>query len=367
MAKAIIHLEQLRHNLQRLRGYLSDSKLMIALKANAYGHGAVRFAHYLEAQGISHFAVATPEEALELRRAGINSIILILTPVQTALYDASLVRELIATQVRFALMTKAQWQDLQGVAQGEKLYLHLKVDTGMGRLGQSKAAALELAQTLAKHNNSQLEGVWTHFATADEADSSYTYEQLEHFHTFLAGLKQQGIEVPLRHCANSAATIAYPESHLDMVRAGIALYGYAPSAHIAALEPALRPVMEVRAPVTFIKRIRAGQSISYARLWQSQQATTIASLRIGYGDGYPRILSNQAQVAFAGQRFALRGRVCMDQIMVDVVDTTIAVGDEITVMAGAAPDAEALAQWSGRSSYEILCNIGKRVQREYRP
>lgn len=365
MAQAYIHLEHLRHNLNTIRNHLQpQTQVMAAVKANAYGHGAVAVVRQLEQWGVGWVAVATAQEALELRHAGIQCHILVLTPVHSALYDATTMRALLAQRVRLGIFSMAQLENVLHVAQGEKIFAHLKVDTGLGRLGLPKNSVLELAQKLDQHPTIDFEGIWSHFACADEADGNYTQRQLENFQEVLAALEKRHIQPRLRHTANSAATLAHPQSHFDMVRPGIALYGYPPSEVVRELEPNLKAVMEVQAPVTFVKKIKAGQSLSYNRLWTSSETTNVASIRFGYADGYPRRLSNRATVVYEGQHMPLRGRVCMDQIMVDTGELKIDVGARVTILGTALP-ADKLAESCDSSAYELLCGIHQRVQRQY--
>ena len=237
----------------------------------------------------------------------------------------------------------------------------------MGRLGGGTEETLRTAKLLDKLDGVELEGLWTHFACSDEPERSYTEGQLERFHEAVSALEHAGIQVPLKHTANSAATLAYPESHFDLVRPGIALYGYSSSPHSATLAPDLTPVMTLSAPVTFVKRVQQGQSVSYGALWTAPEDTTVATVRFGYADGYPRVLSTEpaAQVQMCGQRRPIVGRVCMDQLMVDVGDLDVKVGDRAVIFGPEGPTAEDLGRAAGTISYELLVRLGARVAREY--
>jgi alanine racemase len=339
---ATVDLRALEHNVARLRSYLQPrTQLLAAVKANAYGHGAVETARQLEGMGVAWFGVATAEEALELRAGGIGGRVLVFTPVNDRL------EVLIEARV------------------GLEAAVHLKVDTGMGRLGLPPQRAIDLAVTTDSAQGVRLEGVWTHYASADDADLTHTRGQLSAFGMFLAGLEGHGIEVPLKHTANSSALIALPEAHFDMVRPGIALYGYHSSTFIEGLEPDLKPVMTLEAPVTFVKRIAAGTTISYGGLWRAAQDTTIATVRIGYADGYPRAATGRAEVLIRGVRRPVAGRVCMDQLMVDVGTLDVAVGDRVTLFGPFGPTAEDVGAWGQSLSYEVLTRIGWRVQRRF--
>ncbi len=359
MATASISFPDLDHNLQSIRSYLKPaSRILVAIKANAYGHGAVAMAKELERLGIDYFGVATATEALELRQAGLDTPILIFSPV----YDA--IPELIDQAISLTVVDEHSLELIQRQAH-KPARLHLKVDTGMGRLGQDRKTAISLAQRIDSDRDLILHGVWTHFASSDDAIGSYTQTQLEEFNQFLADLSQQHIPVNLVHAANSAAIFAYPESHFDMVRPGIAVYGYHSSPYIASLEPSLKPILTLTAPVTFVKRVKAGTSISYSGLWQAKQDTTIATVRIGYADGYPRLLTGKARVLVHNQLCPIAGRICMDQLMVDVGNMEVAVGDTVTLFGSGELTAEMLGASIGTISYELLTSLSPRVERRY--
>lgn len=359
--RAIVSLEALSHNVGVLRSRLQPGTAILApVKADAYGHGAVQVAKHLETLGVAWFGVATAQEALELRAGGVTGDILVFIPV----YDG--LEPLLEQGVTVSV---ADTQSAEAVvrAAGQKAKVHLKVDTGMGRLGEGTAGTLATARLLDRTPNIDLEGLWTHFACADEPDRSYTERQLKRFHDAVTALAREGVEVPLKHTANSAATVAYPESHFDLVRPGIALYGYSSSPHSAALAPELTPVMTLTAPVTFVKRVQKGECVSYGALWTAPQATTVATVRFGYADGYPRALStcSAAQVRLHGELCPVVGRVCMDQFMVEVGTLDVQVGDRALVFGPAGPTAEALGTAAGTISYELLVRLGPRVARKY--
>ena len=359
MATAKISLRATRHNVKCLRGYLSSNvELFAAVKANAYGHGVINFAKQLNTLGINWFGVATQTEALELRKALLDTKILILNPV----YDS--IAELIAQNIRLTILDKASLVVAERAAEkvGQKAIVHLKVDTGMRRLGLNPKEALEIAKQADSSRLIVLEGIWTHLACADEKDPEYTYKQLDLFQEFLANLRKNQIAIPITHAANSAAIFAFPDSHFDMVRAGIALYGYHASTYIQSLEPNLQPVMTVTAPITFVKRLRAGQSVSYGAIWTAKQDTTIATVRYGYADGYLRILGNIASAWCKGKLRPIRGRVCMDQLMIDMGDDIVEKGELVTLF-GDNPSAADLAALCNTIPYEILTSVGNRVER----
>ncbi len=360
--EAAVSLQTLSANVAALESRLEPGVGILApVKANAYGHGAVEMAKALERLGVPWFGVATAGEALELRAGGVTSNILIFTPVYEGLED------LIEEGIRLSVADARSAEAVMGATAGQQAYVHLKTDTGMGRLGEDAAGTLATAQRLERAGNTVLEGLWTHFACSDDADRSYTEIQLGRFHETVAALEHAGIHIPLKHTANSAATLAYPEAHFDMVRPGIALYGYHSSPHSATLAPDLIPVMTLSAPVTFVKRVTTGQSLSYGALWTAPQDTTIATVRFGYADGYPRVLSTKraAQVRLHGRLCPIVGRVCMDQLMVDVGELEVNIGDRALIFGPEGPTAEELGEAAGTISYELLVRLGPRIARCY--
>ncbi len=363
MPTATVDLSAISHNLSRLKRYLKpETRLLAAVKANAYGHGAEEVARHLERSSVTWLGVATREEALELRSAGINANILIFIPV----YDG--VNELVETEVALTIVDKRSLHAAAKAAQEvrKKARVHLKVDTGMGRLGPPPQEVLALAREVDAAKEVDLEAVWTHFACADDAEREYTNQQLSAYQEVLEKLEQNGIPVPLKHAANSSGLIAYPDSHFDLVRPGIAVYGYHSSPVIEKSEPHLRPAMTLSAPITFVKEVKAGTSVSYGATWTASHDTKIATVRLGYGDGLFRVLSGQLCVTVRGERRPLAGRVCMDQIMVDVGDLDVQQGEHITLFGPDGQSAEDLAGMSGTISYELLTRLGPRIRRVYR-
>lgn len=359
---ATVSVAAFRHNVAALRSRLRpETQILAPVKANAYGHGAAPTARHLETLGVSWFGVATAEEALELRAGGVTGRILIFVPVYHGL------KELLDQDITLSVVDAHSAEAVREAATGQNARVHLKVDTGMGRLGGGTKETLATAELLDKMPGVDLEGLWTHFSCADEPDRAYTEGQLEGFHKAVSALEHAGIQPPLKHTANSPATLAYPESHFDMVRPGIALYGYSSSPHSATYAPDLIPVMTLSAPVTFVKRVQKGQSLSYGARWTAPKDTTVATVRFGYADGYPRILGTQpaAQVRLCGQLCKIVGRVCMDQLLVDVGDATAKVGDRAVIFGPEGPTAEELGEAAGTISYELLVRLGTRVLRTY--
>lgn len=360
---AVVNLGALAHNLGVVRHLAgTERKVLAAVKADAYGHGLVPVATHLERLGVEWFGVATPGEALTLREAGVRAGVLLLGPVR----QPEVVTRLADAGVSVTLTDAEALRTLQAADLPARLSVQVGVDTGMGRLGRPAAEAAELARLVASDARFELGGVWTHFADSDAPDRSFTLLQLERFHAALAGLRAAGIEPPLVHAANSAAIVAYPEAHFDMVRAGIVLYGHHASEHVAALSPPFRQAMRLEAPITFVKRVTAGTPVSYGGLWRAPTDTALATVRIGYADGYPRQLTGKGWVSLRGQRCPVVGRVCMDQLMIDVGALDgVTPGERVTLWGEGGPNAEDLARSFGTVSYELLTGVGPRVPRYY--
>ena len=362
MPTATIDLSAISHNLSRLKTYLEpETRMLTAVKANAYGHGAVEVAKHLERSGVTWLGVATWEEALELRNAGASANILIFIPV----YDG--LNELVDADVALTIVDERSLHAAAKAAQevGKRARAHLKVDTGMGRLGPPPQEVVALAKEVDSAKEVQLEAVWTHFACADEAEREYTNQQIAQYEEVLERLERESIPVPLKHAANSAGLIAYPEAHFDMVRPGIAVYGYHSSPVIEDLEPHLKPALTLTAPITFVKEVKAGTSVSYGATWTASRDTKIATVRLGYGDGLFRTLSGQLCVTVQGEKRPLAGRICMDQIMIDVGDLDVQQGERVTLFGPNGQSAEDLAGMANTISYELLTRLGPRIERIY--
>lgn len=362
---ATIDLGALRANLALLRSRAATGvALLAAVKAEAYGHGLLPVARVLEASGVDAFGVATAAEALALRAAGSRVEVLLFGPVRAA------IAELVAADVALTVAHVDDLRAIEAAGTAGRARVHLKVDTGMGRLGIGPSEAIALAAAVDRSPATELEGVWTHLAAADEptatADGGATDRQLTAFATLLARLERDGLRPRWAHAANSAGLLVRPDAHHDLVRPGIALYGQPPSAWIAARTPELRPVLRLDAPVTFVKRVPAGTPVSYGATWTAPRDTVVATVRMGYADGYPRALSSLAEAAHRGRRVSVVGRVCMDQLMIDLGPSGEAeTGERVELVGGAAPAATALADAAGSFVYELLTGIGPRVQRRY--
>lgn len=369
---ARIDLDAIENNYREIRALLKPSTEMICVvKADAYGHGVEFVAKEYDRLGADRFAVSNIEEALELRELGIEKPILILgyTPPKLAceLAKHNITQSVFSFDYAKALSEKAQ-------NAGVSLCCHLKVDTGMGRIGvvcQNDDAieqAADIAQSIYLMPNLDFEGIFTHFSVADDGEEGreFTYRQFECFEKIINELAARKVTFKLRHCCNSAATIAYPQFHLDAVRPGIILYGLSPSPKLFG-RVNIKPVMQLKSVLSLVKEAQADTSVSYGRTYISNDKMTIATVPIGYADGYPRSLSNRQDMLVAGKRAPIIGRVCMDQLMLDVSGIPdVHDGMTITVF-GKDRDAEILidelAEKNGTINYELVCLIGKRVAR----
>lgn len=359
-----IDLDAIQQNLEAVR-VLSGAEVMAVIKANAYGHGAVQVARILES-GCAFFGVSSVAEALELRRAGIQKPILLFGAT-----DPNTFGVLIKEQVRPTIFTYEQAEKLSQEAQkqGRTAFFHIAVDTGMSRIGfQVTQESADICAKIAKLPGITAEGLFSHFATADEKDQTRTKEQARLFETFDRMLKDRGVEIPLRHLDNSAGVIGYG-SHYEMVRTGIVLYGLYPDAGMDKSKLALKPAMSWHSRVAHIKQLQPGREISYGGTFRVEKPMTVATVPVGYADGYRRSLSNKFYVLIRGKRAPILGRICMDQFVVDVSDIAdVCEGDEVVLMGSSGTQtitAEDLAAAAGSFHYEQVCDIGYRVSREY--
>ena len=367
--RAEIDLDHIEHNLGELRRLFGpDVKIMAVVKADGYGHGAVEIARAALEAGAFSLGVASLEEGLALRRAGIAAPILLFGLTDPA--AASLLAGHRLTPTLSDLETARRLSDsLAG--QGVRCPVHLKIDTGMGRIGAPPESSAGLIAALSRLPGLELEGVFTHLAQADEEEGrDFTAEQLRLFENALEGARKQGIAPPLCHAANSAAALLYPQSRYRLVRIGIALYGCYPSPWVqqrAAVK--LRPVLSLKSKIVFLKELPAQTPLGYGRTYHTAEKSTIATVPAGYADGYRRGLSNCGEVLVRGQRALVVGRVCMDQFMIDVSRIEgAAPGDEVILYGGQGQDritVEETAGLLGTINYELLCNIGQRVPRCY--
>jgi len=368
---AEIDLDAVRANVRTLAGVASPAALMVVVKADGYGHGAVPVARAALDAGARWLGVALVEEGAELRAAGIDAPILVLSepppPAAPAVVALGLT-PVAYTPPGIDALAKAV-ADGGALTGAAPLPVHLKVDTGMHRVGCAVADAGRLAESIATRDELRLEGVLTHFAVADEPANPYTPEQLDRFDGVLDDLRRAGVAFDLVHAANSAALLEYTDrARFDLVRCGIAVYGVPPSPDLAGRVP-LRPAMAVKARVSHVKRLRSGDRLSYGLRYAMPADGTVVTVPVGYADGVPRALSaTGGEVLIRGRRHPIAGTVTMDQLMVDVGDAPVEVGDEV-VLLGRDGDAEITAdEWAervGTIAYEIVCGIGPRVPRSY--
>jgi alanine racemase len=375
LIRAEINLAAVAHNVRQLRRITSlKARLMIAVKANGYGHGAVQIARTVMQNGADSLAVARVEEGLELRRAGIRAPILILGYTPARWFEA-----LTADQLMPTLFSLPDARNLSAaaVSGNVEIPVHIKIDTGMGRLGipcddlrmQDDAGAPAEVLAIDRLPGLSVVGLYTHFATADHADKRFAQLQLDRFLALTAELESKGMTLPTLHAANSGAIIDMPQAHLDLVRAGIAVYGLYPSGEVHRDRIALRPALALKTRIIQLKRVPAGTPISYGCTYKTPAPTTIATLPVGYGDGVHRRLSNCGQVLVHGLRAPIVGRVCMDLSMIDVghIDDA-ALGDEV-VLIGRQGDAfitaDDVADLLGTINYEVVTALTQRVSRVY--
>ncbi len=368
-AWAEINLDNLAFNLKEFRSKINNStRIMAVVKADGYGHGAVEVARTAVKNGSDILGVGFLDEGIELRKAGIHTPILILgyTPPEQvgSLLDYNLTPTVFDLDLARALAGEAQKRD-------ERVKVHVKVDTGMGRLGIfSWEEAASFIEELRQFSSIEIEGLFTHFATADEGDKTITLQQFSKYRKMVEFLSGKGIEIPLKHVANSAAAMDLAETHLDMVRLGISLYGLYPSAEVQREGVNLKPVMSLKTKIIQLKKVPAGTGISYGRTYYTREESWIASLPLGYGDGYFRMLSGKSLVLIKGKRYPVIGRICMDHMMVDLGKELpgVKVGDEVVVIGRQGSDsiaAEEIATLLGTINYEVTCAVSKRIPRVY--
>ena len=368
--RAEISLDAVLHNFEEMYKNINPgTRITAVIKADAYGHGAVQIAELMEpVPYIWGFAVAAAEEAMQLRNAGVKKPILILGPVFPEDYE-----ELISSEVRFTIMDYERAADLS--AAGERLrkkaLVHIAVDTGMTRIGfADREESVPEIEKILRLPGLTAEGIFTHFARADETDREPGMVQLSRYLQFIDLLEKHGISIPLHHASNSAGIIRMPEANLDMVRAGITIYGIYPSEEVEKDIVKLEPVMSLISHVSYVKEVPAGTEVSYGGTYRTEKPARIATIPAGYADGYPRSLSNKGFVLIRGKKAPILGRVCMDQMMVDVSDIPgTVVGDKATLLGKDGSEeitADLLGNLSGRFPYELVCDINKRVPRVYK-
>ncbi|WP_349672606.1 alanine racemase [Lacrimispora sp.] len=362
-----VDLDAIRYNMEEMKANLRpETKMIGVVKSDGYGHGAVPVALAIDPY-VWGYAVATVEEGVILRKHGITKPILVLGVVP---YDGyQLLVDYDISSAAFQLKKAMRLSELAEKA-GKKAVVHLALDTGMSRIGYPVTEeAAEEAAKICRLPGIYAEGLFTHFAKADETDKKATGSQIEKFQAFVDMLGERGITIPVLHCSNSAGIIDLQEANFHLVRAGISIYGLYPSAEVKKEPVRLKPAMELKSTITYIKKIGPGTSVSYGGTFTAQQEMTVATIPVGYGDGYPRNLSGKGEVLIRGQRAKILGRVCMDQFMVDVTSIEgVKEEDEVVLIGRQGKEqiaVEELAEQCGGFHYEILCDISKRVPRVY--
>ncbi len=365
---AEIDLDALAYNMRNIRACTDKSAMVMAVvKAEGYGHGAVKVAEVALKNGAERLAVATVEEGVELRGAGITAPILILGA--TTADEADTIIEYDITPAVFTY-EYAEALSREAVRLGKTVNIHIALDTGMSRIGYvagiDDAKLVAEIMAISELQNVFIEGIFSHFSTSDETDQTYTRLQLSRFNAVCDYLRAEGLDIPIRHIANSAAIMMYPEAHLDMVRAGIIIYGYYPSEEVDKSRIDLKPVMTLKSRITHVKGGIAGRGVSYGKTFTAGEDTVIATVPIGYADGYPRLLSGKAEVVVGEEKVRVVGRICMDQCMIDVTNANnISTGDEVILFGNAAITADNIAAWLGTINYEVICMVSKRIPRIY--
>ena len=367
---AQIDLDAVCHNMESMRRNLTPGTKMIGvIKTDAYGHGAVQIGRELEKLDyVAGYAVATAEEAFILRRAGLGKPILILGYTFPYCYE-----ELIRQEIRPAVFREDMIEELSARAKrvGRPAKVHVKVDTGMTRVGiRPDDDGLRFVCRALQTEGIELEGMFTHFARADEADKTSAREQLARIQGFMERVERElHCHIPVKHCSNSAGIVELPEANMDAVRAGITLYGLWPSEQVSRDVVDLQPVLSLKSRIVYLREVEAGVPVSYGGTYVTPKRMRVATIPVGYGDGYPRSLSNRGFVLIRGRRAPVLGRVCMDQFMVSVDEIPEAAeGDEVTLIGsdgGGRITMEELGELSGRFNYELACDLGKRIPRVY--
>ena len=367
--RAVIDLDAVMYNMEMMHANIEEgTKMVVVIKTDGYGHGAVPISRMLEdVDYVWGYAVATLDEGVVLRKAGIQKPILCLGCIFPDQLEEMIRHEIRMTAYSYEL---AKLADETAYRMGKKAYLHIKIDTGMSRLGfpVSKESVEEILK-IGRLVYTDCEGMFTHFSKADETDKTTTLEQIRAFLWMKEHLAAEGMEFTYYHCANSAAILDLPETYMDIVRSGISTYGLYPSDEVDQQHVHLKPAMELISHVSHVKWVEAGVPVSYGGTFVTERPTRIVTVPVGYGDGYPRSLSNKGFVLIHGKKAPILGRICMDQFMVDCTEIeNVAYGDRV-VLIGRDGDnylpVETLSDLSGRFSYEFVCDLGKRIPREF--
>ena len=363
---ASVNLDNIYANMKELKDNTAPGTQMVAVvKTDGYGHGAVPVSKEID-DLVAAYAVATIDEGLNLRRHNIAKPIYILGFI----YDHR-IKDAIINDIRMSVfdLDMARTISEKAVELDKKAYVHIKVDTGMSRIGFATTdAAVEDICNISKLQNVEIEGIFTHFTASDSSNKEKALNQLNDFNEFNERLAANGVDIKIKHCSNSAGIIDMPMANMNEVRAGIALYGMYPSDEVNKRAVMLRPALELKSHVVFVKTLAAGVGISYGSTYVTDKVTEVATIPLGYGDGYPRNLSNKGYVLIKGKKCPILGRVCMDQFMVDVTGMDVCKGDEVTLIGKEGDEAitvEEMAELAGTFNYEFVCNLGKRIPRVY--
>lgn len=365
-----VDLDAIRENMIHMKANIApETKMIGVIKTDGYGHGSVPIAKHLEdLDFVWGYAIATPEEAIQLRKAGIKKPLLILGYTFPYCYE-----NLVKYEIRPAVFREDSLDKLNraAVKLRKPVSVHIKVDTGMSRIGITPdREGLAFIKRVLEYRMINIEGIFTHFARADEEDKTNAFEQLRIYQDFVKMAEEKlSIHIPMKHCSNSAGIIEMPQANMDVVRAGITLYGLYPSDEVKKDIVKLLPALSLYSKVVYVKKIQKGQSVSYGGTYTAESERVVATIPIGYGDGYPRTLSGKGYVLIHGKKAPILGRVCMDQFMVDITDIpSVKEGDRVVLLGFDGNEhisAEELGRLSGRFNYELVCDLGKRLPRVY--
>jgi alanine racemase len=362
-----IDLSALSANLAAVKKFVAPARVMAIVKANAYGHGIVPCAQKLAEAGVDALGVAFLEEGVALRDAGIQTPVLVLGGLESAR-----IQHYIAHNLEMTASSVAKLEAIESVAGTlkQKARVHLKIDTGMGRIGQSYRTAELLLERSLRCVNTEVVGIYSHFATGEEADQSFAQLQLERFNEVLSFYERRSLPRPVVHMANSGALLQLRESHFDMVRTGLCVYGIAPAPHLGKVI-AVKPVLSLRSAVVYFKTIPAGTPVSYGCRWQAPTDTRVVTVPIGYGDGFPRAYSNRGVVLIRGKRCSIRGSVCMDQLVADLGPSGTGYnGDEVVIIGSQGPEeltVGELADLANTVPHEVVTLLNSRIPRRFKP
>lgn len=363
-----IDLDNIVHNFNEIRRSIKeDTMIMPVIKANGYGHGAVELGKLYKEIGAERLAVSLLNEGVELRRAGIRGPLMILNYTPSYHLDKVVANDLIQSIYRY--------DDAFNLSQiagemGREVKIHIKIDSGMGRVGfLPNEDSLNDIIKISKLDNIEIEGIFTHFAKADEVDKAFTKLQFSRFMKMVEGLEERGLKIPIKHVSNSAAIIDHPEYNLNLVRPGIMLYGYYPSFEVNMTKILLKPAMTLKAIISNVKEVEEDTGISYGHIYYTKRKSKIGTVPIGYADGYSRLLSKKAEAYIKGKIVPVVGRICMDQLMLDLTEVEdVNPGDEVVFFGQGVegyPSVDEVAQKLGTINYELVCMMGRRLPRVY--